>query len=31
LAAELEYADRHLIREFRAMTGETPTRYAARY
>jgi AraC-like DNA-binding protein len=32
LAAELEYADQpHLIRDFRAMTGESPTRYASRY
>jgi AraC-like DNA-binding protein len=32
LAAELGYADQaHLVRDFREMFGEPPTRYAARY
>jgi AraC-like DNA-binding protein len=32
LAADLGYADQgHFIRDFRAMFGETPTHYAARY
>jgi AraC-like DNA-binding protein len=32
LAAELGYADQaHFVRDFTAMTGETPTRYADRY
>ncbi|KAA5836912.1 helix-turn-helix domain-containing protein [Saccharopolyspora hirsuta] len=32
LAAELGYADQaHLVRDFKALFGETPTRYAARY
>lgn len=32
LAADLGYADQaHLIRDFSAMFGESPTRYAARY
>ncbi|MAC27483.1 MAG: hypothetical protein CMH59_13550 [Myxococcales bacterium] len=31
MAAEAGYADQaHLIREFRALTGMTPTAYAAR-
>ncbi|MER7013357.1 helix-turn-helix domain-containing protein [Saccharopolyspora sp. NPDC000359] len=32
LAVELGYADQaHLVRDFKALFGETPTRYAARY
>lgn len=32
LAADLGYADqRHVVRDFTAMVGETPTRYAERY
>jgi AraC-like DNA-binding protein len=32
LAVELDYADQaHFVRDFTALTGESPTRYAARY
>lgn len=32
LAAELDYADQaHFTRDFTAMAGESPTRYAQRY
>jgi AraC-like DNA-binding protein len=32
LAADLGYADQpHFVRDFTAMFGETPTRYAERY
>jgi AraC-like DNA-binding protein len=32
LAADLGYADQaHLVRDFKQMFGEPPTRYAARY